>query len=133
MSHLKHSFRWLKSVNSNFALAVHSLKFGQAKTHFLSHHNVCYIDRFLTNDQSWSTSDHGFESWPSHIFFLFFPKNETKSESWPVKIFGECTARVKLDITDFNSSNGSKCHQCYLIRVIKVWTFWEAQISSSSS
>ena len=27
----------LKSVNSNFTLAVHSRKFGQAKTHFLSH------------------------------------------------------------------------------------------------
>ena len=29
--------RLLKSVNSNFTLAVRSLKFGQAKTHFLSH------------------------------------------------------------------------------------------------
>ena len=27
----------LKSVNSNFTLAVHSQKFGQAKSHFLSH------------------------------------------------------------------------------------------------
>ena len=27
----------LKSVNSNFTLAVHSPNFGQAKTHFLSH------------------------------------------------------------------------------------------------
>ena len=27
----------LKSVNSNFTLAVHSQKFGQVKTHFLSH------------------------------------------------------------------------------------------------
>ena len=27
----------LKSVNSNFTLAVHSPKFGQAKTYFLSH------------------------------------------------------------------------------------------------
>ena len=27
----------LKSVNSNFTLAVHSPKFGQVKTHFLSH------------------------------------------------------------------------------------------------
>ena len=46
----------LKSVNSNFTLAVHSQKFGQAKTHFLSHHNVCYVNRFadfLTRDQ-WS-------------------------------------------------------------------------------
>ena len=31
------SFISLKSVNSNFTLAVHSPKFGQAKTHFLSH------------------------------------------------------------------------------------------------
>ena len=30
----------LKSVNSNFTLAVHSPKFNHAKTHFLSHHNV---------------------------------------------------------------------------------------------
>ena len=29
--------RYLKSINSNFTLAVHSPKFGQAKTHFLSH------------------------------------------------------------------------------------------------
>ena len=36
----------LKSVNSNFTLAVRSRKFGQAKTHFLSHHNVFYINRF---------------------------------------------------------------------------------------
>jgi hypothetical protein len=46
----------LKSVNSNFTLAVHSPKLWQAKTHFLSHHNVCYINRFanfLTMDQ-WS-------------------------------------------------------------------------------
>ena len=28
----------LKSVSSNFTLAVHSPKFGQAKTHFLSHY-----------------------------------------------------------------------------------------------
>ena len=27
----------LKSVNSNFTLTVHSQKFGQVKTHFLSH------------------------------------------------------------------------------------------------
>ena len=65
MSHLKHSFRWLKSVNSNFALAVHSLKFGQAKTHFLSHHNVCYISRFA-------------------IFLTILASPN----------FGECTARV---------------------------------------
>ena len=30
----------LKSVNSNLTLAVHSPKLEQAKTHFLSHHNV---------------------------------------------------------------------------------------------
>ena len=35
----------VKSVNSNFTLAVHSPKLGQAKTHFLSHHNVCKINR----------------------------------------------------------------------------------------
>ena len=34
------------AVNSNFTLAVHSPKFGQAKIHFLSHHNACYINRF---------------------------------------------------------------------------------------
>ena len=31
----------LKSVNSNFTLAVHSPKLGQAKTQVLSHHNAC--------------------------------------------------------------------------------------------
>ena len=39
---------FLKSVNSNFTLAVRSPKFGQAKTHFLSHHNLCYINRYAT-------------------------------------------------------------------------------------
>ena len=33
-------YEFLKSVNSNFTLAVHSPKPNQAKTHFLSHHNV---------------------------------------------------------------------------------------------
>ena len=39
------------------------------------------------------------------IFFLFFfYQNETKGESWPVRVltFGECTARVKLESTDFS-------------------------------
>ena len=36
----------LKSVNSNFTLAVHSPKLNQAKTQILSHHNVCNINRF---------------------------------------------------------------------------------------
>ena len=43
---LKYKTYLLKSVNSNFTLAVHSPKLGQAKTHFLSHHNVCNINRF---------------------------------------------------------------------------------------
>ena len=46
----------VKSVNSDFNLAVRSKKFWQAKTHFLSHHDVCYINRFAnfpTRDQ-WS-------------------------------------------------------------------------------
>ena len=50
----------LKSVNSNFTLAVLSQKFGQAKTHFLSLDNVCYINRFanfLTRGQ-WSNGKH---------------------------------------------------------------------------
>ena len=38
--------RVLKSVNSNFTMAGLSPKLEQAKTHFLSHHNVCYINRF---------------------------------------------------------------------------------------
>ena len=53
---LKQQIYLLKSVNSNFTLAAHSPKFGQAKTHFLSHHNVCKINRFAnfpTRDQ-WS-------------------------------------------------------------------------------
>ena len=36
----------LKSINSNFTLTVHSLKLNHAKTHFLSHHNACNINRF---------------------------------------------------------------------------------------
>ena len=46
--------RLLQSVNSNFTLAVQSRIFGQAKTHFLSHQNVYYINRFAdfpTRDQ----------------------------------------------------------------------------------
>ena len=39
----------LKSVNSNFTLAVRSRKFGQAKTQFLSHHNVCYVFNRVAN------------------------------------------------------------------------------------
>ena len=49
-------FQGLKSDDSNSTLAVRSPKFGQAKTHFLSHHKVYYINRFadfLTRDQ-WS-------------------------------------------------------------------------------
>ena len=47
----------LKSVNSNFTLAVGSPNLWQAKTHFLFHHNVCCIDifsNFLTRNQ-WSS------------------------------------------------------------------------------
>ena len=40
-----HFIKLLKSINSTFTLAVRSQKFGQAKTHFLSHHNVCYIPK----------------------------------------------------------------------------------------
>ena len=46
----------LKSVNFNFTMAVHSPKLGQAKTQFLSHHNVCKINIFATFQTSdlWS-------------------------------------------------------------------------------
>ena len=92
--HLTRKFlQGLESVNSNFTLAVRLPKFCQAKTQFLSHHNVCYINRFanfLTRDQwrllhAWSTSDLlVVGSNPGiTIFFLFFSQNETKSESWP--------------------------------------------------
>ena len=39
----------LKSINSNFTLAVHSPKLNQVKTHFLSHHNVSKINRFASD------------------------------------------------------------------------------------
>ena len=41
-------------------------------------------------------------------FFPFFHQNETKGESWPVPIFGECTARVKLELTDFKKNSNQK-------------------------
>ena len=37
MRYVSTSFKVLKSVNSNFTLAVQSPKLGQAKTHVLSH------------------------------------------------------------------------------------------------
>ena len=93
-----------------------------AQFHFLSHQNVCYINRFanlLTKDVTvnmidfWST-DHGFKSRLSRIFSLFFPKMRQKVTTWHVKVLvshgllyikksmGECTARVKLELTDFS-------------------------------
>ena len=49
----------------------------------------------------WST-DHEFESWPSHIFSLFSP---TWDKKWDLACpnFGECTARGKLELTDFRT------------------------------
>ena len=36
------------------------------------------------------------------IFFLFFPKKWDKKWVLACQSFGECTARVKLELTDFN-------------------------------
>ena len=52
----------------------------------------------------WST-DPEFESWPSHIFSLYFPQNETKSESWPVNLFPSVTKNIKIVLLDFSTTN----------------------------
>ena len=43
MSNMYVMYPQLKSVDSNFTLAVHSPKLNQAKTHFLFYHNVYYL------------------------------------------------------------------------------------------
>ena len=96
----------LKSVNSNFTLAVRSRKFGQAKTHFLSHHNVCFINRFANfpkHDQllicwSWVLN-------PAVIFFYFFSPTWDKKWVLACPNFRERTVRVKLELTDFRLKN----------------------------
>ena len=114
----------LKSVNSNFTLAVHTRKLYQAKTHFLSHHNLCMINRFAKFQTSdlWSN---GYLAWPTSdllivgsnhglaIFFLFFSPIWDKKWVLAWSSFGECTAREKLDLTDFNT---------YQKRKVKFWT-----------
>ena len=103
----------LKSVSSNLTLAVRSPKFWHAKTNFLSHYHVCYINRFanfLTRTNGvmisiidfWST-DCVFESRPSQYLLLFFFLKWDKKWVLAWQNFGERTARVKLEITDFNT------------------------------
>ena len=96
----------LKSVNSNFTLAVHSPKLNNAKTHFLSHHNVSIINRFAKFQTSdlWlaqSTSDLLIvgSNLGLAIFFLFF-----SDKKWVLAwlSFGECTDRVKLELSNFS-------------------------------
>ena len=49
------------------------------------------------------STDRRFKSRTSHIFSLFFPKWDKK---WVLACpnFGECTARVKLELTDFSQT-----------------------------
>ena len=80
---LFHPLDLLKSVNSNFTLTVHSQKFGQAKTHFLSH---------VGEKKRKNMARPGFEPTigplleHQQIYSLDMHCDETKSESWPVKV-----------------------------------------------
>ena len=85
----------LKSVNSNFTLAVHSPKFGQAKTHFLCHFGKKREKIWRGRDSNpWSVDQ---KSRANHysicpllenqqIYLCNIHCDETKSESWPVQI-----------------------------------------------
>ena len=79
----------LESVNSNFTLAVRSRKFGQAKTHFLSHVGEKI---WLGQDLNPRSADQNsivltitpLENQQIYLFYIHY--DETKSESWPVQI-----------------------------------------------
>ena len=87
----------LKSVNSNFTLAVHSQKFGQAKTHFLSHFgekkekNMARPGFEPTISRSEVDRANHYSIGPllenQQIYLCNIHCDETKSESWPVQIF----------------------------------------------
>ena len=86
----------LKSVKSNFSLAVHSPKLDQAKTHFLSHigeknkKNMARpwfeptISRSEVGHANHYSIGHLFEIW--QIYLCYIHCDETKSESWPVRV-----------------------------------------------
>ena len=87
----------LKSVNSNFTLAVHSQKFGQAKSHFLSHvgekkrKNMARPGFEPTISRSEVDCANHYSIGPllesQQIYLHNIHCDETKSESWPVQIF----------------------------------------------
>ena len=67
-----------KSVNSNFTLAVHLPKLNHAKTHFLSHHNVCKINRFAKLQTTSDLLIEGSYLGLAIFFLLFSPKWDKK-------------------------------------------------------
>ena len=89
-------FTYLKSVNSNFTLAVYSPKFGQAKTHFLSHlkekkrKNMARPGFKPTISRSEVDRANHYSIGPllenHQIYLSNILCDETKSESWPVRI-----------------------------------------------
>ena len=98
-----HFFSWfflamwlLKSVNSNFTLAVRSPKLWQAKTHFLSHFGEKKRKNVTRSEFepmiSRSEVDHAYhysigsllENWK--IYLCNIHCDQTKNESWPVKL-----------------------------------------------
>ena len=86
----------LKSVNSNFTLAVHSPKLNQVKTHFLSHlgekkrKNMArprfepMISGSKVDHANHYSIGHLFEI--QQIYLCYIHCDETKSESWPDKV-----------------------------------------------
>ena len=84
----------LKSVNSNFTLAVRSRKFGQTKTHFFSHggekkrKNMSRLGFEPSISRSEVDRANHYSIDPlMEIYVYNINCDETKSESWPVQIF----------------------------------------------
>ena len=100
----------LKLVSSNnFTLTVNSPKLWQAKTHFLSHFEGKKEKKYMARL--------GFEPMNSRSSLLHWSlvrKLANLFMWWDKKwflacqSFGECTARVKLELTDFNVSTNHK-------------------------
>ena len=94
----------IKSVNSDFTLAVHSQKTGQHS--LLSHHNLCHINRFATfptRDQ-WlarSTSDLlivGLNPGLAIFFLFFFTQMRQKLSLGLIKFWWVyCQSKVRIN------------------------------------
>ena len=63
------------------------------------------------------------------IFFLFFPPKWDKKWVLACQSFGECTARVKLELTDF--SNMKSKYMSFLINIISSMDFLIINLLSS--